>query len=90
MDFEWDPTKAGSNLNKHGIRFSDVEIAFYDQNAISMPDTVIVNEERFVLIGTEATARIVVVIYTYRGNSIRIISARKATKTERRTYEKGI
>lgn len=84
------PFKAGSNLKKHGISFSDVEIAFYDQSAISIPDVGIATEERFILIGTEATARIVVVIYTYRGNSIRIISARKATKAERRTYEKGI
>ena len=90
MDFEWDPAKARSNLNKHGISFSDVEPAFYDQYAISMPDPVAVNEERFILVGMDAIGRIVVVVYTYRGNSIRVISARAATKAEQKNYEKGI
>ena len=90
IDFEWDPAKARSNLNKHGISFSDVEPAFYDQYAISMPDPAAVNEERFILVGMDAISRIVVVVYTYRGTSIRIISARAATKAERKTYEKGI
>lgn len=90
MDFEWDPAKARSNLAKHGISFSDVEPAFYDQYAISMPDPGASTEERFVLIGMDAMGRIVVVVYTYRGDSIRIISARRATKPERKTYEKGI
>ena len=90
MDFEWDPVKARSNLAKHGIRFSDVEPAFYDQHAISMPDPWASTEERFVLVGMDALARIVVVVYTYRGDSIRIISARRATKSERKTYEEGV
>ncbi|MBT2972146.1 MAG: hypothetical protein B6D72_04990 [gamma proteobacterium symbiont of Ctena orbiculata] len=90
MDFEWDPAKARSNLIKHGISFSDVEPAFYDQHALSMrdPDTTI--EERYVLIGLDALGRLVVVIYTYRDDSIRIISARRATKAEHKYYEKGI
>ena len=90
MDFEWDPAKARSNFTKHGISFSDVVPAFYDQHAISMPDPVAVNEERFILVGMDAIGRLVVVAYTYRGNSIRIISARTATKAERYSYEKGI
>lgn len=90
MDFEWDPAKAPSNFTKHGISFSDVEPAFYDQYAISMPDPGTANEERFILVGMDAISRIVVVVYTYRGTSIRIISARAATKAERKTYEKGI
>ena len=90
MDFEWDPAKARSNFTKHGICFSDVEPAFYDQYAISMPDPGVSSEERFVLIGMDAIGRIVVVVYTYRGSSIRIISARAATRSERKSYEKGI
>ena len=90
MNFEWDPAKARSNFKKHGVSFSDVEMAFYDQYAISIPDPGASVEDRFILIGMDALGRIVVVAYTYRGNSIRIISARKATKTERKTYEEGI
>jgi uncharacterized DUF497 family protein len=90
MDFEWGPAKARSNFTKHGISFSDVEPAFYDQFAISIPDPGASSEERFVLMGMDAIGRVVVVVYTYRGNSIRIISARAAIKAERKTYEKGI
>lgn len=90
MDFEWDPAKARSNLTKHGVSFSDVETTFYDQHAISMPDPGASAEERFVLVGMDALGTIVVVVYTYRGDSIRIISARRATKSERNSYEEGI
>ncbi|TCK18558.1 hypothetical protein DFR30_1837 [Thiogranum longum] len=82
MDLEWDPAKARSNFTKHGIRFSDVEPAFYDQYAITMPDPGVSSEARFVLIGMDALGRIVVVVYTYRGSLIRIISARAAMKPE--------
>ncbi len=90
MEFEWDPVKARSNLTKHGISFSDAEPAFYDQCGISMPDPGALNEERFILVGMDALGRVVVVVYTYRGNSIRIISARTATNSERKSDEKGI
>jgi uncharacterized DUF497 family protein len=90
MEFEWDLVKARSNLKKHGISFSDVEPVFYDQHAISMADPGVSVEERFILVGMDALGRIVVVAYTYRGNSIRIISARKATKSEKKSYEEGI
>ena len=90
MGFEWGSAKARLNLTKHGVSFSDVETAFYDQCAISMPDPGTSVEERFILVGMDALGRIVVVVYTYRGNSIRLISARKATKSERNSYEEGI
>ncbi len=90
MDIEWDPAKAGSNLSKHGVSFSDVEPAFYDEFALSMPDDFSVAEERFLLVGCDALGRILTVSYTYRGNSIRIISARSATKSERTKYEKEL
>ena len=90
MDFEWDPAKARSNLSKHGVRFSDVEPAFYDEFALSMPDEFSRAEERFLLVGRDAIGRVVMVSYTYRGDSIRIISARLATKSERKEYEKEL
>ena len=90
MDIEWDPAKARSNLAKHGISFSDVEPTFYDELALSMPDKFSVAEERFLLVGTDALGRILTVAYTYRGNNVRIISARAATHLERKEYEKGI
>jgi uncharacterized DUF497 family protein len=90
MDIEWDPGKARSNRSKHGISFSDVEPAFYDPFALSMPDTFSMTEERFVLVGTDALGRILAVSYAYRGEAIRLISARPATKSERKEYEKGI
>jgi len=90
VNVEWDPAKASSNLSKHGISFAEVEPAFYDEFALSMPDPFSVSEERFVLIGLDALGRILTIAYTYRGESIRIISARPATKAERESYEKGI
>jgi uncharacterized DUF497 family protein len=90
MSIEWDPTKAESNLSKHGISFSDVEPAFYDEFALSMPDTFSISEERFILIGRDALSRILTIAYTYSSEHIRVISARPATKAERGTYEKGI
>ena len=90
MEIEWDPAKARSNLTRHGISFSDVEPAFYDQFALSIPDEFSVNEERFLLVGSDAIGRIITVSYTYRNDAIRIISARSATDSERKEYEKGI
>ncbi|HWM29369.1 MAG TPA: BrnT family toxin [Woeseiaceae bacterium] len=90
VDIEWDPVKAASNFRKHGIRFSDVEPAFYDDGALSMPDTLSVGEERFLFVGTDALGRTVTISYTFRRDSIRVISARRATKSERKAYEKGV
>jgi uncharacterized DUF497 family protein len=90
MSIEWDPAKAKSNLAKHGISFSDVEPAFYDEFALSMPDPFSLSEERFIVVGSDALGRVVTIAYTYRGEHIRVISARPATNAERKTYEKGI
>ena len=90
MNIEWDPVKAESNLSKHGVSFSDVEPAFYDEFALSMSDKFSVAEERFLLVGRDALGRVLTVSYTYRGDSIRIISARPATKSERGEYEKEL
>ena len=90
MDVEWDPDKAKVNLGKHGVHFADAELVLFDPNALTLEDPRIVGEQRFVTIGSDATGRILVVVYTYRGENIRMISARAATKKERRNYEEGI
>ena len=86
MEFEWDYKKAESNLKKHGIDFADAVSIFDDLKAITIED-VHEEEQRFISIGIDCFARILVVVYTLRGESIRIISARKATKREEKNYE---
>ncbi len=90
VEAEWDPAKARSNLAKHGVSFSDAELVFDDEFAISNPDSGLSLEERFVLVGADALGRILVVSYTYRRNRIRIISARRATQSERKEHGKRI
>ena len=86
-DFEWDEGKANENLEKHGIDFADAVTAFEDTMALTMPDPASEEEERFVTLGTDALERLVVIAYTWRDDRIRLISARKATRRERRQYE---
>ena len=86
MDYQWDPNKAKSNLKKHGVRFADAVSVFEDENAITIEDEH-ESENRFITIGKDILLRILVVIYTFRGHIIRIISARKATVRERKIYE---
>jgi uncharacterized DUF497 family protein len=90
MDIVWDPEKARTNMKRHGIRFSDAEMVFFDPNALTREDLDVNNEQRFVSIGMDAIGRVLVVVYTYRGEDIRLISARSATKREREKYEEGI
>jgi uncharacterized DUF497 family protein len=85
---EWDPIKARANLRKHGIRFADAVTALEDERAISTRDAQ-EEEERWVTIGMDALARILVVVYAWRGEQLRVISARSATAHERRQYEEG-
>ena len=88
MEFEWDPRKAAANLRKHGIDFADAATVLYDELAVTVPDDR-ANEDRFVTIGMDALGRVLVVVYTWRGDRARLISARQATKRERREYEEG-
>jgi uncharacterized DUF497 family protein len=87
MNYEWDENKAASNLRKHNIMFSDAVAVFEDEMALSREDTDSFDEQRFVLIGIDFMARILTVVYTYRYGTIRLISARRATKKERKIYE---
>jgi uncharacterized DUF497 family protein len=90
MYAEWDPAKARSNLAKHGISFADAANVLNHELAISIPDSGPGREERFVVVGVDLLGRILVVSYTYRRNNVRIISARRATQSERKEYEKRI
>jgi uncharacterized protein len=86
MTYEWDPAKARTNLRKHGIDFADAATVFSDDYALTIPDEN-PDEERFISIGMDALGRILVVVFTWRGQRIRIISARKAESHEREQYE---
>ncbi len=87
MAFEWDEEKRRANLRKHGVEFADAATAFDDDNAVTMPDPDSEGEERFLTLANDALGRLLVVVYTWRGDSIRLISARKATRRERRQYD---
>ena len=91
IKFEWEETKASSNLKKHGVSFEEARTVFYDEHArlINDPDHS-ENEERFILLGISSALRVLIVCHCYRseGNVIRVISARKATKSETIAYEK--
>lgn len=86
----WDPEKAKANLEKHGVRFSDAELVLYDSYAVTVEDSAAEGEQRHISIGLDAVGRVLVVVYTYRGENVRLISARLATRAERRHYEEGI
>jgi len=86
VGFEWDPDKARANLRKHGVDFADAATVFDDPLAVTISDEG-AEESRLVTIGRDAEARVVVVVYVWRGTRIRIISARRATRRERRRYE---
>jgi len=93
MAVEWDPAKARANLRKHGIHFADAVTALEDASAITVRDET-EDEERWITIGMDSLARVLVVVYTWRGEQVRLISARPATRNESRQYtddyEKGI
>ena len=86
MRYQWDRNKALANKSKHGVEFADAVSVFTDELAITIFDERFA-EERFVTIGMDAIGIILVVVYTMRDDEIRLISARKATKNERRQYE---
>lgn len=87
MEFEWDPRKAASNLRKHGVDFADAATALSDDLALTLRDSRALEEERFVTMGSDAFGELLVVVYAWRGDRIRLISARQATAKERRRYE---
>lgn len=90
MEFEWDAEKAASNLQRQGVSFDEASTVFGDPLARTVPDDDhSIDEERESTIGLSTAGRTIVVWHTGRGEVIRIIGARSATPSERRTYESG-
>jgi hypothetical protein len=95
-EFEWDPTKALSNVRKHGISFEQSATVFLDALALTVYDAMSSqDEERWFTLGFDAGGRLLAVAHTYReiapGHArVRIISARRATRRERRSYEQDL
>lgn len=88
MDYEWDPIKRNTNLSKHGVDFIDAVLILEDELALTIEvDEESYKEKRFVTVGTDPEGRVLTMVYTYRNDKIRIISARKASKSERRQYQ---
>jgi len=85
VEYEWDSRKAEANLRKHKVDFADAISVFSDDMALTIPDDAGA-EARFVTLGSDAFGRVLVVIYTWRGDRIRVISARRATAREREQY----
>ena len=87
MRFQYRASKATSNLKKHQVSFADAEGVFYDPLALHREDPDAEGEERLVAMGLGSAGQVLVVVYTLRGDDIRIISARRATRREVREYE---
>lgn len=86
VDIEFDPEKARSNHSKHGVSFAHAEQALRDQFAVTIQDPDHHVEQRFLTLGMDAIGRILVVWHTQRGERTRLISARKASPNETRSY----
>lgn len=90
LKFEWDAEKGKQNLNKHRVSFEEAASAFGDPLSLTILDPDHSDrEDRFILLGQTAGGRLVVVAHTGRGDRIRIVSARLATKRERQAYEEA-
>jgi uncharacterized DUF497 family protein len=88
--FEWDPIKAKRNIEIHGVSFDEASTAFKDTLSLTIHDPLHSDEEdRFTLIGNSVKNRLLVIVHTERGDKVRIITARKATKIERKQYEEN-
>ena len=89
MEIVWDPDKAAANPNNHaGVTFEEAKHVFFDPFALTHEDDLSEGEQRFVTLGMGGKGRILVVVYTYRKGTIRLISAWKANQPQRRRYEK--
>jgi len=86
VEIEFDPAKARTNLRKHRVSFADAEQALRDPQAITIEDPDADSEQRFVTLGSDTLGRVLIVVYSLRGDRVRLISARKASKGEVRQY----
>jgi uncharacterized DUF497 family protein len=89
IDFEWDQEKAFSNQQKHGVSFQNACGVFFDPFVVSLEDETSEGEERYSVVGVTSDWQILYIVYVWRGNTIRLISARLATSHERKRYESG-
>ncbi len=87
VEYQWDPAKARLNFQKHQVYFADAISVLEDELALTIRDPYAEDEERWITLGMDALGRVLVVVYTWRGESIRIVSARKARAQERQEYE---
>jgi uncharacterized DUF497 family protein len=91
LTFEWDSRKASSNFSKHGVKFETAATVFGDPSSLTIPDPDhSVLERRFVTMGRAFDGKLLVVVHTDRGDNTRIISARGASRRERKLFEKEI
>jgi uncharacterized DUF497 family protein len=86
MEFEFDPRKAASNLKKHGVSFEEAASCLLDPLALAREDDDSTDEPRWLLLGMSRQGRLLTVVYTLRGDTPRLISARESTKKEERDY----
>ena len=86
VGYEWDPVKAAANFRKHGVLFSDAVSVLEDELALTVRDPYSEDEVRWVTVGMDIAGRLLVVVYMWRGETIRFISARRATPRERQEY----
>jgi uncharacterized DUF497 family protein len=86
VDVEFDPAKARANVRKHRVSFADAEQALRDPLAVTIDDPDSEGEQRFVTLGMDALGRVLVIVHTVRGDRVRLISARKASKGEAEQY----
>ncbi|PZV14214.1 MAG: hypothetical protein DCF20_13775 [Pseudanabaena sp.] len=90
MQFEWNSDKASLNLKKHGVSFNEASAVFNDPLSVTFPDTNhSYDEERYLIIGLSGANRLLIIAHTDQLDRVRIISAREATRNERRFYEYG-
>jgi len=87
MRFRYDPAKAAANFRKHGVSFADAEGVFQDPLAVTREDPDAEGERRFIAVGLGSADELLVVVYAMRDDEVRLISARRATRKERKTYE---
>lgn len=90
MEFEWDERKTAANFRKHGVDFADAAVVPEDDLALTLRDPDAHGEERWITMGLYPYQRRLLVVYTWKGERIRLISARTATGAERRRYEAGL
>jgi len=90
MSPEFDPEKNAANIAKHGVSLADGDGVLLDPLAVTIEDSAALDEQRWITVGANSLGLLMVVVWTERGEEIRLISARPATLKERRAYEKGI